>query len=82
MGKCKRQSCMFCLWNWVAPIGLPPKTCYNVKSPKYHRRALGGCAEFEPPVAESHDFNAYRYPNGKPPKEKKKKKVPFTDEQT
>lgn len=80
MGRCKHQSCMFCLWNWEQPIGLPPKTCYNVKSPKFHRRALGGCAQFEPPAPDSNVFKAYMYPNGQ--KKKKKKKVPFTDEQT
>lgn len=70
MGRCKTTSCNFCLWNWLEPIGLPPKTCYNVQSPKFHKHAVGGCPHFEPPAAESPDYIAYHYPNGKSHKRK------------
>lgn len=75
MPKCLHRSCKFCLWNWVEPIDLPPATCYNRESPKYHKKAVGGCSKFEAPAAESEYYELYQYPNGRPPKKKKAKEI-------
>lgn len=71
MPKAVHYSCEFCLWNWWNPINLPPRHCYNREAPKFHKRAIGGCPKFEPPVEGSEKYARYVFPNGKPPKKKK-----------
>ena len=75
MSKRKHTSCKYCLWNWVAPIGLAPKHCYNRQSPKLHKTAVGGCSKFEAPAPDSENYIPYQYPNGLPKKKKKKKET-------
>lgn len=41
-----RKSCKACLWNWdLYDTGF--RECYNIKSPKIHKPASGGCKEYE-----------------------------------